>query len=69
MCAAQNTTFFQCMQARDEAEPLHMKHVNCYHPHKVALMKCFADEERAKKRAAAAAEAAAGGDGHKPPAA
>ena len=57
VCEAKNEAFFRCMSARPAEEVLHMKHVNCYHPFKTDLMKCFADEERARKRAAAAGDA------------
>jgi hypothetical protein len=56
-CAAQNRAFFQCMSGRNADEPLHMKHVNCYHPFKTDLMKCNATQIRlAKKRAAEAGQ-------------
>ena len=58
-CTAANQAFFKCMTERDESEELFMKHVNCYHPHKTALMKCTADQVRAAKKAAAAAAAGA----------
>jgi hypothetical protein len=45
-CSAANEAFFQCMSARPEDTPLHMKHVACYHPFKIDLMKCIADETR-----------------------
>ncbi len=52
-CTPQNADFYRCMSSRAEEEPLHMKHVNCFDPHKVALMKCKAAEKRREKLAAA----------------
>jgi hypothetical protein len=67
-CHTVNEAFFKCMSsfdgALDEAtgEPveLHQKHVCCYHPQKVDLMKCLTKlkrEERLKKQQEEAAQA------------
>lgn len=50
----QNALFGQCMGHPDnESLELHMKHVTCYHPMKVDLMKCVASEARRQRAAAA----------------
>mmetsp|Transcript_60739 Transcript_60739/g.70452 ORF Transcript_60739/g.70452 Transcript_60739/m.70452 type:complete len:128 (+) Transcript_60739:170-553(+) len=54
-CAEQNAFFAQCMGHKDfEDLELHMKHVTCYHPMKVDLMKCLSREKRRAKAAAVA---------------
>lgn len=64
-CWAENDTFFKCMdglrgvplhEGETEEMPLHMKHVTCYHPHKVQLMKCLVKAKR-EARAAVSAQA------------
>ena len=53
-CFAQNALFGQCMSdpAHEHLE-LHMKHVTCYHPMKVELMKCVSREARKQRELAA----------------
>ena len=49
-CAEYNATFYQCMAQEKLAEtPLHLKHVQCYYPHKVELMKCLTKHKRGEK--------------------
>jgi hypothetical protein len=46
-CAEFNALFAQCMGHPDNAElEMHMKHVTCYHPMKVDLMKCIVREKK-----------------------
>ena len=77
MCHAANEAFYQCMKAFDGAMvdnkedggpeqvpmPLHMKHVSCYHPYKVDLMKCTVKAKRLERKAAEAGGAAIGSSG------
>lgn len=52
MCYQQNMIFFQCMTAMGEKDsnmPLHMKHVNCYHPYKTDLMRCLVSWRKQEK--------------------
>ncbi|SCU66494.1 uncharacterized protein TEOVI_000031700 [Trypanosoma equiperdum] len=46
-CSENNSLFYSCMTS-DEVEgyELHMKHVTCYFPYKVNLMKCLSRERR-----------------------
>lgn len=64
-CWALNEAFFKCMdgltgvplfEGEPEEMPLHMKHVTCYHPHKVELMKCLTRFKKEQKQLAAAQE-------------
>jgi hypothetical protein len=49
-CFEANALFAQCMGHPDNAEyELHMKHVACYHPMKVDLMKCVTREKRRQR--------------------
>ena len=49
-CFSVNSDFYACMSHEQLSDlPLHMKHVKCYHPHKVALMRCLTKEKRAKQ--------------------
>jgi hypothetical protein len=74
-CFDLNEMFFQCMSSFDQRpedlepgeEPmaLHLKHVNCYHPHKQELMKCLVKVKRQARADEAAAAAAASGGGGK----
>lgn len=51
-CAQENAAFAFCMDHPDNASlELHMKHVTCYHPMKVNLMKCLSREKRRLKAA------------------
>eukprot|EP00760_Papus_ankaliazontas_P020980 PhM_4_TR18620/c1_g1_i1/m.27189 len=52
VCAELNATFYQCMSAMPEDLPLHNKHVNCYHPYKVDLMKCLTKQKRLERKKA-----------------
>lgn len=46
-CAKLNAIFFECMEADHvEGFETYQKHVACYHPYKVDLMKCLAAEKR-----------------------
>jgi hypothetical protein len=67
MCYQQNLLFFQCMTAmeqKDAGMPLHMKHVNCYHPYKTDLMKCLVQfRKQEKEKLAANVTAAVTGSG------
>ena len=40
-CSKQNDKFYQCMVSLPEELELYQKHVQCYYPLKVELMKCF----------------------------
>ena len=41
-CYAENRLFYECASQESVAGlPLHMKHVKCFHPFKVDLMKCL----------------------------
>lgn len=46
MCGTLNAVFGKCMEEKPLDMPLHLKHVNCYHPHKVELMKCLVKARR-----------------------
>ena len=49
-CSERNAMFGQCMTATQfEGLELHMKHVNCFHPYKVDLMKCLVRSARAQR--------------------
>lgn len=46
-CYEYNKVMFECMEADHvEGYELHQKHVACYQPYKVDLMKCLAREKR-----------------------
>ncbi|EPY38220.1 hypothetical protein AGDE_05711 [Angomonas deanei] len=46
-CHEMNAIFFDCMEADHvEGYELHQKHVACFWPYKVDLMKCLAHEKR-----------------------
>ena len=53
-CYEENQRMFRCMSQRPDEEPLHLKHVNCYDPFKVALMKCRAALKRQMRQQAEA---------------
>lgn len=49
-CFETNAIFARCMGHPDNSElELHMKHVTCYHPMKVDLMKCLTREKRRQR--------------------
>jgi hypothetical protein len=50
VCYDLNAVFGACMHS-DEIKDLqlHLKHVNCYHPHKVELMKCLTKYKREER--------------------
>ena len=54
-CFEMNDVFGACMSSEALKElPLHLKHVNCFHPWKVDLMKCITSYNRQQKAASTA---------------
>lgn len=52
-CYEYNTVFYECMEADHvEGYETYQKHVACYFPYKVDLMKCIAKEKRRIRLAA-----------------
>ena len=74
-CYKQNEEFYTCMHAfegkfmegkKDDQGnpvpfPLHMRHVSCYWPQKIDLMKCLSSQKRKEMAAKKAAEEAEAG--------
>eukprot|EP00759_Apiculatamorpha_spiralis_P039493 PhF_6_TR38347/c0_g1_i1/m.57165 len=49
-CYQLNQQFFQCMESQPKEFELHQKHVSCYHPTKVELMKCIVRTNKEMKQ-------------------